>query len=66
MRILVDSLASKIHANLDLKSLVLLWVSPCLLFLQVLQGIAGAVGVSNFLFFFLNILLNSMSSGSMK
>ena len=37
IRILVDWLASKIHANLDMKSFVLLRVSPCLLFLQVLE-----------------------------
>ena len=49
IRILVDSLASKIHANLDLKSLVVPRVSPYLLFfLHVLQGTAGAIGVSNF------------------
>ena len=47
IRILVDSMASNIHTNLDLKSLVLLGVSPCLLFLHVLQGMAGAIGVSN-------------------
>ena len=45
----MDSLASKIHANLDLKSSVLLRVSPCLFFLHVLHGMAGAIGVSNFL-----------------
>ena len=66
MRILVDSLASKIHANLDLKSLVLLRVSPHLLFLHDLQGIAGAIGVSNFLSNILNGFLNSLSSVSMK
>ena len=44
----MDSQASKIHANFDLKSLVLPRVSPCLLFLHVLQGIARAIGVSNF------------------
>ena len=38
----MDSLASKIHANLDLKSLVLLRVSPFLLFLQVLKVVRGA------------------------
>ena len=46
MGILVDSLASKTHTNLDLKSLVLLRVSPFLLFLHVLQGMAGTIGVS--------------------
>ena len=45
IRILVDSLSSEIHANLDLKSSVLL----CFFFLLFLQGIAGATGVSNFL-----------------
>ena len=66
IRILVDSLASKIHANLDLNSSVLLRVSPCLHVLLVLQGIAGAIGVSNFLRAFLMVSLNSLSSGSMK
>ena len=45
MRSLVDSLASKIHANFGFESLVLLRVSPCILFLRVLQGIAGVIGV---------------------
>ena len=36
IRSLVDSLASRIHASLDLKSLVLLRVSPCLFFLACL------------------------------
>ena len=66
MRILVDSLTSKIHANLDLKSLVLLRVSPCLLSLRVLQGMTGAIGVSNFIRVFLMVSLNFLSSGSMK
>ena len=39
---------------------------PCLHFLLVLQGKAGAIGVSNFVLAFLMISLNSMSSGSMK
>ena len=62
----VDSLASKIHANFDLKSLVLLPVSPFLLFLLVLQGIAGTTGVSNFLRALSTVSLNFSSSGSMK
>ena len=62
IRNLVDSPASKIHAKLDLKSLVLLRVSPCLHFLLVLQGTAGAIGVSNFLRAFLMVSVNSLSS----
>ena len=60
-RILVDSLASKIHASFDLKSLALPRVSPFLLFLHVLQGMAGAIGVSNFFRAFLMVSLNSLS-----
>ena len=41
-------------------------VRTCWLFLLVLQGIAGATGVSNFLRAFLMVSLNSLSSGSMK
>ena len=65
-RSVVDSLASKIHAKLDLNSLVLPRVSPCLHFLLILQGKGGAIGVSNFLRAFLMVSLNSLSSGSMK
>ena len=54
---LVDSLASKKHANFDLKSLVLPRVPPCLLFLHVLQCKAGANGVSKFLRTFLMVSL---------
>ena len=36
------------HASFDLNSLVLPRVCPCLLFLHVLQGMAGGIGVSNF------------------
>ena len=50
----MDSLASKIHANFDLNLLVLPRVSPCLLFLLVLQSIAGAIGVFQFLASILN------------
>ena len=66
IRSLVDSLASKIHASFDL---ILLDLSPFpqfWLFLLVLQAIAGAIGVSNFLRAFLMVSLNSLSSGSMK
>ena len=63
IRILVDSLASRIHANFDLISLVLPRVSTCLLFLLVLQAKAGAIGVSKFLRAFLMV---SLSSWSMK
>ena len=66
MRILVDSLASKTHASFDLVLLVLPRVPPCLFFLQVLQGTAGTIGVSNFLRAFLMVSLNSLSSGSLK
>ena len=66
IRCLLDLLASKIHAHFDLNSLVLPRVSPCLLFLLVLQGITGAIGVSNVLRAFLMVSLNSLSSGSMK
>ena len=48
------------------RPLVLLRVSPCLLFLHVLQGMAGAIGVSNFFRSFLMVSLNSLSSGSMR
>ena len=66
IRSLVDSLASKINASLDLISLDLPQVTTCWLFLLVLQGMAGATGVSNFLRAFLMVSLNSLSSGSMK
>ena len=58
VRSLLDSLASKIHANFDLKSRVLPRVSPCLFFLHVLEGMAGAVVVSNFFRAFLMVSLN--------
>ena len=48
IRSLVDSLASKIHASFDLISLDLPRIAPCFPFLLALQGIAGAIGVSNF------------------
>ena len=63
-RSLVDSLASKIHTSFDLISLVLPRVSPRLHVLLVLQSIARAIGVSNFLRAFLMVSLNSSSSGS--
>ena len=66
MRSLVDSLASKIHASFDL-FLLDLWPFPQFwLFMLILQGIAGATGVSNFLREFLMVSLNSLSTGSMK
>ena len=49
IRSLVDSVASKTHASFDLKSLVLLLVRHAGLFLLVLQGIARAIGVFQFL-----------------
>ena len=62
-RSLVDSSASRIHA-----CLVLILLVPPLpqFFFIMLQGIAGATGVSNFLRAFLMVSLNSLSSGSMK
>ena len=48
-RSLVDPLAPKIHASLDLISLDLPRVTQFWLLLLILQGIAGATGVSNFL-----------------
>ena len=61
---LVDLLASKIHAHLDMKPSVFLRVSPCLFFLLVLQSMAGAIGVSNFLRAFWMVALNSLSGFS--
>ena len=62
MRILVDSLASRIHA-----SFVLILLDTSLpQFFIILQGIARATDVSNFLRAFLMVSLNSVSSGSMK
>ena len=66
MRSLVDSMASRIHASIDLISLVLWRVSPCLLFLFVLQGTAGAMDVSIFLRELFMVSFNSLCSGSMK
>ena len=60
IRSLVDSLASRMHASFDLISLVLPRVFPFLLFLHILQGIAGAIGVSYW------FLWTPCSSGSMK
>ena len=58
IRILVDSLASRIHA-----SFVLFLSDPPLpQFFIILQGIAGATAVSNFLRAFLMVSLNSVSS----
>ena len=66
IRNLVNSLASKMHANFDLKSLVLLRFSSFWFFLHVLQSIAGAIGVSNFFLAFPMFSLSSLSSKSMK
>ena len=61
---LVDSLASKIHASVDLALLDLSPVTLFWLFLLILRGMSGATGVANFLRAFL--ILNSLSSGSMN
>ena len=62
IRILVDSSVSRIHA-----SFVWILLDPQLpQFFIILQGIAGATDVSNFLPAFLMVSLNSVSSGSMK
>ena len=58
----VDSSASRIHASFVL----LLLDAPLPQFFRILQGIAGATDVSNFLRAFLMVSLNSVSSGSMK
>ena len=47
--------------SLDLPRVTKFW-----LFLLILRGIAGVTGVSNFLRAFLMVILNSLSSGSMK
>ena len=44
----LDSSASKIDVNLDLWLAFVLRVTPCLLLFVHLQGMAGAVGISNF------------------
>ena len=62
IRILVDSLASRIHASFVL----ILSDSPLPQFFIILQGIAGATDVPDFLRAFLMVSLNSVSSGSMK
>ena len=65
IRSLVDSLASRIHASFVL----ILLDEPLpqfLLFLIILQGIAVATGVSNFLRALLMVSLNSLSSQSMN
>ena len=62
IRSLVDSLASRMHASF-------VWIlldAPLPQFFMILQGIAGATDVSNFLRAFLMVSLNSLSSGSMK
>ena len=53
----MDSLASRIHASFDLFSLELPPFLHFRLFLLILQGIAGATGVSNFLRAFLMLSL---------
>ena len=45
----LDMISMTFAAAVDLKSIVLLRVFPLLFFLLVLQGKAGAIGVSNFL-----------------
>ena len=55
IRSLVDSLASRIHAYLDLKSLVLLRVSPCLFFLH---ACLARHGWSHWCFQFSSCILN--------
>ena len=62
----VSIMASRIQASFDLITLDLPRVAPCLLFSLVLQGMAGAIGVSSFLRAFLMVSLSSLSSGSMK
>ena len=65
IRNLVDSPASRIHASFDL----ILLDAPLpqfLLFFAILLGIAGAIGVSNFLRTFLMVSLKSLSSVSIK
>ena len=57
-----DTSASRIHASFVLNLLG----APLPQFFIILQGIAGATGVSNFLRAFLMVSLNSVSSGSMK
>ena len=66
IRGLVDSLTFKIHASFDLIFLDLSPFPQFWLFLLILQGIAGATGVSNFFRAFLMVSLTSLSSGSMK
>ena len=61
IRSLRDSLASRMHARFVLSPFPQFWS-----FLRILQGIAGATGVSNFLRAFSMVSLNSVSSGSMK
>ena len=58
-------LASSITSDLFL-TFVVSQASPCLHCLLILQSIAGAIGVSNFLRAFMMASLNSLSSGSMK
>ena len=60
IRILVDSLASKIHENLDLKSLISLATG-----LSILAFIA-CLAVFQICLAFLMVALSSLSSGSMK
>ena len=62
IRVLVDSSASRIHASFVL----ILLDAPLPQFFIILQGIAGATDVSNFLRAFLMVSLNSLSCGSMK
>ena len=61
IRILEDSLASRIHA-----SFVLILLDAPLPQFVILQGIPGAIGVSNFFRAFKMVSLNSLSSGSIK
>ena len=65
IRTLADSPASRIHASFVL-ILLDAQLPQFLLLLIILQGIAGATDVSNFLRAFLMVSLNSLSSGSVK